>query len=108
MQEPVRSSHRRGPGAEGRSGPRGGYSSGFSFREVAVKKLIITTLILLGGGVSAEQPSQPSSAPDIPFDVQDVIRMPADLYLGEVAGVALNSKRHIFVYTRTGADEGAS
>ena len=28
--------------------------------------------------------------------------MPADIYLGEAAGVATNSKGHLFVYTRTG------
>ena len=28
--------------------------------------------------------------------------MPADIHLGEVAGVATNSKGHLFVYTRTG------
>jgi sugar lactone lactonase YvrE len=50
----------------------------------------------------------PQKAPDIPFDVQDVIKMPPDLYLGEAAGVALNSKRHIFIYTRTGADDGGN
>src|SRR5207247_9699004 len=57
----------------------------------------------------AATPAPPArTAPDIPFDVQDVIKMPPDLYLGEVAGVALNSKKHIFVYTRTGADDGST
>ncbi len=40
---------------------------------------------------------------DIPFDGDiNVLKMPANLYLGEAAGVALNSKGHIFVYTRSG------
>jgi hypothetical protein len=30
------------------------------------------------------------------------LKMPADIHLGEVAGVATNSMGHIFVYTRTG------
>ena len=32
----------------------------------------------------------------------DFLKLPADIYLGEVAGVATNSKGHVFVYTRTG------
>jgi sugar lactone lactonase YvrE len=43
--------------------------------------------------------------PEIPFDsTPDFIKTPDDLsiYLGEVAGVASNSKGDIFVYTRTG------
>ena len=44
-----------------------------------------------------------SSAPEIQFDsVPNAIQLPAGLYLGEVAGVATNSKGDIFVYTRTG------
>src|SRR6478672_11186500 len=40
---------------------------------------------------------------EIPFDASaDVLKLPADVYLGEVAGVATNSKGQIFVYTRTG------
>ena len=69
------------------------------------KKLMSEVVVLvLASGVAAQQ----AAAPDIPFDVSDVIKMPADLYMGEVAGVALNSKKHIFVYTRTGADDGST
>jgi hypothetical protein len=57
---------------------------------------------------SAALLAQSTSAPDIPFDVADVVKMPADLYLGEVAGVAVNSKGHIFIYTRTGGAEATS
>src|SRR5690349_10151587 len=32
----------------------------------------------------------------------DFLSLPANTYLGEVAGVASNSKGHIFVYTRVG------
>src|ERR1700730_8476705 len=65
-------------------------------------------MLLVGAGVRAQQAPATQTAPDIPFEVADVIKMPPDLYMGEVAGVALNSKRHIFVYTRTGADDGAT
>jgi len=40
-------------------------------------------------------------APEIPFDsVPDVLKLPTNMYLGEVAGVAVNSKGHIFVFSR--------
>ena len=41
--------------------------------------------------------------PEIPFEASaDILKLPADMYLGEVAGVATNSKGQLFVYTRTG------
>src|SRR5438552_559837 len=42
------------------------------------------------------------SAPEIAYDAADALTMPKDIHLGEVAGVATNSKGHVFVYTRTG------
>jgi DNA-binding beta-propeller fold protein YncE len=46
--------------------------------------------------------SQQPSAPEIPFDtVPNLLQLPPDLYLGEVAGVDVNSKGHIFVFTRS-------
>jgi hypothetical protein len=42
-------------------------------------------------------------APEIKFDsAANALQLPAGLYLGEVEGVATNSKGDIFVYTRTG------
>ena len=44
-----------------------------------------------------------TSIPEIPFDsALDALKLPPDIYLGEVAGVATNSKGQLFVYTRTG------
>src|SRR3954468_16787972 len=41
--------------------------------------------------------------PEIGFDASvDFLKLPPDLYLGEVAGVAANSRGQLFVYTRTG------
>ena len=46
-------------------------------------------------------PAQP--VPAIRFDASiDFLKLPANLYLGEVAGVAVNSKGHVFVYSRAG------
>jgi len=42
--------------------------------------------------------------PEIPYDsAPNLLKLPVDLYMGEAAGVATNSKGHIFVYTRTGS-----
>jgi hypothetical protein len=44
-----------------------------------------------------------AQAPEIKFDsAANALQLPAGLYLGEVEGVATNSKGDIFVYTRTG------
>ena len=52
------------------------------------------------------------SVPEIPFDsTPDLLKLPNDLYLGEASGVAVNSKGHIFVFSRgdtTGPAYGAA
>ena len=41
--------------------------------------------------------------PELNFDsASNLLKLPEHIYLGEAAGVATNSKGHIFVYTRTG------
>src|SRR5579862_4044725 len=45
--------------------------------------------------------------PQIPYDsVANFLKMPADMHLGEAAGVAVNSKGHVFVYSRSGSSLG--
>ncbi len=64
--------------------------------------------------VSAQQNAvtQGMRVPEIRYrSVPDFLKMPADLYLGEVSGVALNSKGHVFVLSRgntTGPAYGAA
>ncbi len=42
-----------------------------------------------------------AGVPEIPFDsAPNLLKLPADLHLGEAAGVAVNSKGHIFVFSR--------
>jgi streptogramin lyase len=52
------------------------------------------------------------AVPEIPFDsTPDLLKLPNDLYLGEASGVAVNSKGHIFVFSRgstTGPAYGAA
>src|SRR5690242_17955061 len=45
-------------------------------------------------------PAFAQQVPEIPFDSALVLQLPDGMYLGEVAGVAINSKRHIFVFHR--------
>ena len=64
-------------------------------------KLATFALALLCVPVTAQL-----SIPEIPYDAVDPLKLPDDLYLGEAAGVATNSKGNIFVYTRTGQPVG--
>jgi DNA-binding beta-propeller fold protein YncE len=53
--------------------------------------------------IAAARLSGQSAVPEIAFDsASEFLKMPPDAYLGEAAGVATNSKGHLFVYTRTG------
>jgi NHL repeat-containing protein len=64
-----------------------------------MRRLFIAAAALaLGVGLGAQP-----NAPDIPFDSNaDLLKLPDNIHLGEVAGVATNSRGHVFVYTRTG------
>ena len=51
--------------------------------------------------------SAPAAVPDIPFDsVPDFFKLPPGMNFGEVAGVAVNSKGHVFVFTRSNSAGG--
>ncbi len=56
--------------------------------------------------------AQPVSVPEIQYrSVPDFLHLPPDVYFGEAAGVAVNSQKHIFVFSRgntTGPAYGAS
>src|SRR6058998_3202599 len=59
--------------------------------------------LLLATVLLAAFPAAAQNVPEIPFDsVANPLTLPDDIYLGEVGGVAANSKGDIFVYTRTG------
>ena len=66
---------------------------------------------LLGVGVAMvaplAAPAWAQDVPQIPFDsVPNFLKLPADINLGEAAGVAVNSKGHVFVYSRSGSSLG--
>ncbi|HET9801881.1 MAG TPA: peptidyl-alpha-hydroxyglycine alpha-amidating lyase family protein [Candidatus Acidoferrum sp.] len=56
--------------------------------------------------------AQTSGPPEIPYrSVPDFLHLPTDVYFGEVTGIAVNSKGHIFVFSRgntTGPAYGAA
>jgi len=66
----------------------------------------VALLVLAAGhAISAQQQfgGAQLAVPEIPFEsVPNFLKMPDKMYLGEVPGVATNSKGHVFVYTRTG------
>jgi len=74
-------------------------------RRILTLSLFAVLLLAAGHGISAQQQfgGAQLAVPEIPFDsVPNFLKLPDNLYLGEVAGVATNSKGHVFVYTRTG------
>src|SRR5436853_7867258 len=59
---------------------------------------LLATALMAGAPLYAQK-----DAPEIKFDsVPNALQLPAGIYLGEVAGVATNSRGDVFVYTRTG------
>src|SRR5271155_3606159 len=59
--------------------------------------LLIFSLFLFLGSARAQQ----TAVPEIPYrSVPDFLKMPANIYFGEVSGVAVNSKGHVFVLSR--------
>jgi len=73
-----------------------------------MRRIHLLLFLCMSSFVSAQQPQ----VPEIQFQsVPDPLKFPEGLYLGEAAGVAVNSKGHIFVLSRgnsTGAAYGAA
>lgn len=72
-----------------------------------MKPWLFGLFVLLSAPVFAQE-----TVPVIPFEsVPNAVKLPPNLYLGEVTGVAVNSKKHIFVLSRgntTGPAFGAA
>lgn len=51
--------------------------------------------------ITAALPLAAQSVPEIPYTADpNFLKLPTDLHLGEVSGVAVNSQKHIFIYNR--------
>jgi DNA-binding beta-propeller fold protein YncE len=62
-----------------------------------MKRFSFVLCFFLTGAVFAQQ----TPAPEIRFQsTPDFLKLPDNLYLGEVSGVAVNSKGHVFVFSR--------
>jgi hypothetical protein len=65
-----------------------------------VLRVLLVGAALAGGGALL---SAQFAVPEIQFDsAPDPLKFPDNIYMGEAAGVATNSKGDVFVYTRTG------
>jgi hypothetical protein len=72
-----------------------------------------TRNFVLLGVLLAPLPSlaQAVNPPPLAFDGEEFLKPPADMHLGEIAGVAVNAKNHVFVFQRgntTGPAYGAA
>jgi hypothetical protein len=64
----------------------------------AIHMFLAAAALAFGASLAAQ-----TSVPDIPYDSNaDLLKFPDNIHLGEAAGVATNSKGHIFVYSRSG------
>jgi hypothetical protein len=59
-------------------------------------------IVLVAVPVFAQSKAKAQNVPEIAYDsVPNFLKLPPGLYLGEAIGVATNSKKHVFVYTRS-------
>ena len=67
-----------------------------------IKKFALAAVVAFAAPALAQQ-----TAPAIQFDsVPDYPKLPKGMNLGEVPGVAVNSKGHVFVFTRSNSAGG--
>jgi hypothetical protein len=67
-----------------------------------MKRILLALCIALSASLSAQQ-----SPPEIQFEsVPDFLKLPEGMNFGEVPGVAVNSRGHIFVFTRSNSANG--
>ena len=70
-----------------------------------MKRFAIALMLLASPAIAGAQ----QAVPEIPFDsAPNFFKLPADLNFGEDAGVAVNSKGHVFVYTRSNSATGSA
>src|SRR5229473_5729005 len=67
-----------------------------------MKRWLVVLIVLMSPSALAQQ-----LPPEFPYDsVANLLKLPPDMHLGEVPGVAVNSKGHILVYARGGSSRG--
>jgi hypothetical protein len=68
-----------------------------------MKAWLVAIVLLSISAVSAQQPAPPMLAFE---SVPDFLKLPSGANFGEVSGVAVNSKGHVFVFTRSNSAHG--
>jgi streptogramin lyase len=72
-----------------------------------MKRLLLACLAFAAMPIFAAPAFAQQSAPEIAFDsVPDFLKLPPGMNFGEVPSVAVNSKGHIFVFTRSNSAHG--
>jgi DNA-binding beta-propeller fold protein YncE len=67
-----------------------------------MKAPLVALLLLLAAPAAAQ-----NNPPELPFEsVPDYPKLPAGMNFGEVSGVAINSRGHVFVFTRSNSAQG--
>ncbi|MGH9384113.1 MAG: peptidyl-alpha-hydroxyglycine alpha-amidating lyase family protein [Vicinamibacterales bacterium] len=67
-----------------------------------MKSCLVALVVILGAHALAQP-----RVPDLPFEsVPDFFKLPPGMNFGEVSGVAVNSKGHVFVFTRSNSAQG--
>ncbi len=75
-------------------------------RWIAFVLIAVARVALMPGDATAQQPAQPvpatpAAVPEIPFDsIPDPLKLPPDMYFGEVSGVTVDSHGHVFAFSR--------
>ncbi|MEI6740975.1 MAG: peptidyl-alpha-hydroxyglycine alpha-amidating lyase family protein, partial [Gemmatimonadaceae bacterium] len=65
--------------------------------------LSLALSVAVAPALQAQSAAGAAAVPEIRFETKvNPFTMPTDLHFGEVVGLAMNSKRHVFVFTRTG------
>ena len=68
-----------------------------------VRRMIGLAVVLSAVVQPADRLAAQAAPPEIPFEASaDFLKLPANMYLGEVAGVAIDARKHLYVFTRTG------
>ncbi len=67
-------------------------------------KRVLISFALLGLMISS---AFAQNVPELPFEsVPNPLKLPADIHFGEIAGVAVNSHGHVFIFSRGGSAHG--
>jgi len=70
-------------------------------------KRIVIALVALAGVAWGVGPAYAQAVPEIPFDGNvNFLKLPADMNVGEVSGVAVNSKGDVAIFTRSNSAGG--